>query len=83
MGPDNFAFGGWWIFPMIMCMVMMIFCFFFLRRGGFKPPWMKGSDSNNKESTDSETPLELLKKRYAKGDITKEDFEQMKKDLEG
>ncbi len=28
-----------------------------------------------------EDPLETLKMRYAKGEITKEQFEQMKKDL--
>lgn len=28
-----------------------------------------------------ETPLDVLKKRYARGDISKEQFEQMKKDL--
>jgi len=27
-------------------------------------------------------PLQILKGRYAKGEITKEDFEKMKKDLE-
>lgn len=30
-----------------------------------------------------ETPLEILKKRYARGEISKEEFQNMKKDLEG
>ncbi|MBN2398210.1 MAG: SHOCT domain-containing protein [Deltaproteobacteria bacterium] len=29
-----------------------------------------------------ETPLDILKRRYAKGEITKEQFDEMKKDLE-
>jgi putative membrane protein len=34
------------------------------------------------EHKDSETPLDILKKRYAKGEISKEEFEAIKKDLE-
>jgi putative membrane protein len=29
----------------------------------------------------AETPLVILKKRYARGEITKEDFDRMKKDI--
>ena len=34
-------------------------------------------------ATPQESPLDLLKKRYAKSEITKEEYERMKKDLEG
>ncbi len=30
----------------------------------------------------TETPMNILKKRYAKGELTKEEFDRMKKDLE-
>ncbi len=79
MGPEQHAWwGGWWIFPVIMMIFMMIMM---SGRMGFRPPWMRGSDEHHRESTDPETPLEILKKRYAKGEITKEEFDQMKTDL--
>jgi len=34
------------------------------------------------EGSSFETPLDIVKKRYARGEITKEQFEQMKKDLQ-
>ncbi len=82
MGPEQHIWwGGWWIFPIVMCIIMMIFFFLMSRGRGFRPPWMQGSDRNHRESTDPETPFEILKKRHAKGEITKEEFDQMKKDL--
>lgn len=34
-----------------------------------------------RDSGATETPLDILKKRYAKGEITREDFERMKQDI--
>ncbi|MDD5376560.1 MAG: SHOCT domain-containing protein [Candidatus Gracilibacteria bacterium] len=39
--------------------------------------WMKESQNEQR----LKTPLDILKVRYAKGEITKEEFESMKKDL--
>ena len=38
--------------------------------------------SKNTRNSALETPLDVLKKRYAKGEITKEEFDKMKIDIE-
>jgi putative membrane protein len=80
MTPDQpwmWHWGGIWLFPMIMFGVMIIFFYLFFRRGGFRPPWWNSGEHHREDGTD--TALEILKKRYAKGEITKDEFEQMKK----
>lgn len=43
---------------------------------------VQATKSKGLESPFRETPMEIAKKRYAKGEITKEEFEKIKKDLE-
>ena len=83
MTPDQpwiWHWGGMWIFPVIMFAVMIIFFFVFFGRGGCRPPrW--GPKGHHREGGETDSALEILKKRYAKGEITKQEFEQMKKDI--
>ena len=72
--------GSMWIFPIFM-FIAMLFCFLgFSRRWRRRTPW-GSSSGHHGESEYLETALEMLKKRYAKGEITKEEFDQMKKDI--
>ncbi len=41
----------------------------------------QGPDTSSRGITVNETPLDILKRRYAKGEITKEQFEEMKRDI--
>ena len=41
--------------------------------------WISGQKSG---SPQADSALDILKRRYAKGEISKEDFDRMKKDLE-
>ncbi len=64
----HYGYGGFfmWIIP-IALVAVLIYIFIRLREG---------------KTGGTETPLDILKKRYARGEITKEDFDRMKRDLE-
>ena len=38
--------------------------------------------TNSRTSTQDESPLDILKRRYAKGEVAREEYERMKKDIE-
>lgn len=73
MYPEHMWFGsGWMMFPGLFFLILVVLAILFLgRRGGFFNPSQK----------EPETPLDILKKRYAQGEISREEFEQMKKDI--
>ncbi|HLO14452.1 MAG TPA: SHOCT domain-containing protein [Anaerolineales bacterium] len=45
---------------------------------GWRPQFNQSGPAQSKQ-----TPLELLKERYARGEISRDEFEQMRRDLGG
>lgn len=68
-GSHNFSFGGilMWLLPILLIVILAYFIF-------------QRHDTFNRNDS-AETPLDILKKRYAKGEITHEEFERMKEKL--
>ncbi|MBU0752286.1 MAG: SHOCT domain-containing protein [Gammaproteobacteria bacterium] len=71
------------IMPLVMVVILVTMLYFFFGRGGFRPPWWNDSDRPSSHPKDTETAIEVLKKRYAKSEISREEFEQMKRDIQG
>jgi putative membrane protein len=71
------GFWGMWFMPVIMIVVfgLIIWGIFALVRGTARG----GCCGSSELSSDS--ALEILKKRYARGEISKEEFEERKKNL--
>jgi putative membrane protein len=74
-----------WIFPLIGCSIMIILCimmFIFSNRfGGSCFHFPNHYNGNTKNTNKQESALEILDRRYANGDISKEEYEQIKKDI--
>lgn len=79
MGPEYYWWPGMWFVPMIFPVLgftMMLVIVYLILGRGFRPPWRDSRDVNQ-----SDGAMDILRKRYAKGEITKDEFDQMKKDL--
>jgi putative membrane protein len=67
--------GGWW---MIIIWIVVIVGIVFLVK------WLVEQGRTGRQTSEKEeSPLDILKKRYAKGEIDREEFERKKRDLTG
>ena len=74
--------GWWWGFGalhMLLFWAVLIFVIVVLVRWITNMPGPRGSGSD----TGGGRALDILKERYARGEINKEEFEQKKRDLSG
>jgi uncharacterized membrane protein len=72
----NFSF--WWIVPILM----MILCFLMMR--GRRGSMMCGFGSrgiDNQQTRVLDSAIDILNKRYASGEINKEEYEEIKRTL--
>lgn len=67
----GFGYGG--MFMWIIFLIVVGFLIYFI---------VQAQKAKGPTPTQAETPLDILRKRYAKGEISKEDFDRMKRDLE-
>ena len=78
-------FGPWCLFPLIgLVLIIVVLFLVFGPRGPFAHfagrGW--GDTASRSEGRTGESPLDILKRRYAGGEITREQFEQMRRDIE-
>ncbi len=73
------GFDWWWILPI----AMMVLCIFMMGRGKCRTMCWPTSDSREGKGLDvpSDTATEILDKRYALGEIGKEEYEEKKRDI--
>ncbi len=80
MMPDFFWMSGMWIFPISGMIMMVVVIYLVFGRGNQRSPWC-GLGRYNGTSENPESALDIVKKRYARGEITRDEFEQIKKDI--
>jgi putative membrane protein len=67
-----FGYGGMFMGMLLLVILVAAAIYWFVRE----------TKSKTNSRLSGETPLDILKKRYAKGEIVKDEFERLKKDLE-
>ncbi len=78
----NGMMNGWGMMNPLMWIFMILFWGLIVLGLIFLVRWLVGLGKAGGGEETSQKPLDILKARYALGEISKEQFEQMKKDLE-
>jgi len=79
MNHEFYLYWPMWWFPILMplfwIIVIAVVLYLIFGRRSTRRPWEPGPGQA------PESALDILKKRYAKGEITRDEFERMKQDI--
>ena len=77
-------FGPWFVFPIIGLVLLVVVLFLvFGPRGPYAHVGPRGGwgEPSDRSASAGESALDILKRRYARGEITREQFDQMRRDV--
>lgn len=76
VGYDHLMWGGWFISIILWAAILVAVIW------GVKTIFSHNNDKrNDRPSSDGPSAMEILKRRYASGEISKEEFDRMRRDL--
>ena len=78
-GMMNWGYGGGWfmgIFNIVFWVVLIVAIVYFIK-------WLSASSKHGGYEKRGDSALEILRERYAKGEIDKDEFEEKMKALKG
>lgn len=75
--------GFWWVCPLMMFFMFVFFAIVFFavrgRRSHWGPPWRwTGDYSETKGNSGGDSALDILNKRYARGEIDAQEYSEIK-----
>ncbi|MFZ3288632.1 MAG: SHOCT domain-containing protein [Telluria sp.] len=73
-GHGAWMMGGMWPLSTLFLALIVVGVLLFVR-------WLSKRDGQGKKNSD-ESPLDILKNRYAKGEIDRETFEKIRRDID-
>ncbi len=77
---ESFGPGRMWFIP-LLCMAICVFLFLTFRKGGRGPFFSDRTRYMDNPDDENSSAINILNNRYAKGEISKEEYDRMKKDI--
>lgn len=78
---DGMGTMGMMVWGLLSLLTSLVVLFLFILAAAYGVKWVWGQGSSS-TTAHGESALDLVKKRFAKGEISREEFERIKKEIE-